>query len=125
VTRKAILLISHGSRSREARFEVNELSRAILKKIKCDILVCAFLEISKPDIMQGIEICEKTKATEITVLLNFLNSGRHVKTDIPKILKLAKKKFPHLSFVLTPPLGQHLKIPALFCERLNHRLKNK
>lgn len=125
MTRKAILLISHGSRSREARFEVNELSRAILKKMKCDILVCAFLEINKPDIMQGIEICEKTKATEITVLLNFLNSGRHVKTDIPKILKLAKKKFPRLSFVLTPPLGRHSKIPALFCEQINHRLKNK
>lgn len=112
--KRAALLISHGSRLLDAKKEVRALTKLLKQKTKIPIFECAFLEINHPDISEGIRICVKKGAQEITILQNFLNSGNHVRKDIPRIVESAKKEFPHVRFRLTIPIGQHKKIPALF-----------
>ena len=111
---KAVLLVSHGSHSPKTRKEVAALIRKLKKKMTGDFVSFAFLEIASPSIPEGISECVKKGATKIVILLNFLNSGKHVDHDIPRIVKEAGTKYPSIKFCLTSPVGQHPRITELF-----------
>ena len=115
---KAALLISHGSRFAETKKEVKRLVRALKAQSRLDVFEFAFLELEEPSIPEGIDICVQKGATEIVILFNFLNSGRHVDRDIPEIIEKARKRHPHIPIKVTPPVGQHKKIAELFLEML-------
>src|SRR5437016_3154177 len=118
--KKSVLLVSHGSRSSKTKEEVADLVQVLNQKTGIEIFEYAFLEIEKPSIPEGLDICVQKGATEIIVLLNFLNSGRHVNTDIPAIVDEAKKKYPSVHFSISQPVGQHSKITDLFVDLIQH-----
>ena len=116
---KAALLISHGSRSAKTKKEVETLVEKLKSLSGFKIFEYAFLEIEEPDIPKGIDLCAKKGAREIMVLLNFLNSGRHVDCDIPRIVAEARERYPSIHFSISKPVGQHPRIPELFKDLLN------
>lgn len=113
---KAILLVSHGSRAPETEKEIRDLIGQLKKVSKLPILEYAFLEITAPSIPEGIDTCIQKGAKEISVLLNFLNTGKHVNEDIPRIVDQAKKMYPNICFKITKPIGQHPGISGLFLD---------
>ena len=115
---KAVLLMSHGSRFQKTKEEVLELLGKIARQCDYDIYEVAFLELESPDIPQGIGMCVSKGATEVVVLLNFLNSGRHVDEDIPRILEETKQQHPHVKIKMTKPLGQTSHIADVFSKIL-------
>jgi sirohydrochlorin cobaltochelatase len=115
---KAVLIISHGSRSAKTKEEVRELIAKLKPLTSVALIECAFLELESPLIPQGIELCVSRGATEIIILLNFLNSGRHVDVDIPGIVEESRKKFPAVTITITQPVGQHEGIAKLFADML-------
>ena len=116
---KAVLLISHGSRSPKTKREIELLVKFLKRKSRIGIFEYAFLEIESPNIPDGIRMCVAKGASAIVVLLNFLNSGRHVDKDIPGIIKEERKKYPRVSIRITTPVGQHPKISDLFLGLIN------
>ncbi len=118
--KKAILLISHGSRSPRTKQEVAQLVEILKSQVSEALFEFAFLEIESPGIPEGIERCISKGATQIIVLLNFLNAGRHVDEDIPSIINAAQQKHPNIKFNITTPVGQHPKIANLFVDLINH-----
>ncbi len=117
----AILVISHGSHSPKTKQEVIALCQKLKTKLDPAIVEYAFLEIDKPSIPDGINHCLQKGATHVTVLLNFLNAGKHVDQDIPRIIKEAQRRYPNVTFHTTIPVGQHSKIPELFMDLLKHK----
>ena len=115
---KAALVISHGSRSSKTKQEVAQLVTRLQKRSRVPIWEFAFLEIESPSIPEGIETCLKKGADEVAILLNFLNSGKHVDEDIPRFIRQASKKYPGIRFHLSPPVGQHPKMADLFLKML-------
>ena len=115
---KAVLLVSHGSRLAETEREVSQLVGRLRRGGAGDIVEFAFLELESPSIPHGIDTCVDKGATRIVVLLNFLNSGRHVDVDIPAIVAEARKKHPEVSITITIPVGQHPGIDGLFLDIL-------
>lgn len=115
---KAILLVSHGSRSSETKEEVSELVERLRKAKAGEIVEYAFLELESPSIPEGIDICIEKGARQVIVLLNFLNSGRHVDVDIPQIVAQAQTKHPSVRMSITRPVGQHPDIVKLFLDFL-------
>ncbi len=113
---KAVLLISHGSRIAKTKQEVLLLIEKLKDLLKFSFIECAFLEIETPSIPDAIAGCVKNGATEIIILLNFLNAGRHIDFDIPQILNQARQQFSNTRIVLTEPIGQHSEIPQLFSQ---------
>ena len=116
---KAILLVSHGSRSSKTKEEVIELVKVLKFKTGIDIFEFAFLEIETPSIPEGLDICVQKGAKQVVILLNFLNSGRHVNNDIPAIVQEAKVKYPDVEFLISQPIGQHEKIADLFSDLIS------
>ncbi len=117
---KAVLLVSHGSRSAKTKEEVLELISVLKSRSGVSIFECAFLELEHPGIPDGIDLCVNKGARDIVILLNFLNSGRHVNTDIPEIVKESAGRHPNVKLSITGPVGQHPKIADLFLDLLNH-----
>jgi len=113
---EAILFLSHGSRSEESRRENAAMAGVIQEKTGFPVVEYAFLEASEPGIPEGIKRCAEKGATRITVLLNFLNSGRHVLQDIPVILEAERKKYAGIEIIMTPPVGTHPRIADLFSD---------
>ena len=117
---KAVLLVSHGSRSIQTKREVRQLLSRLKPVINTDILKYAFLEIERPSIPEAIDQCVKKGAQEIIILLNFLNAGRHVDEDIPEIIRKARQKHKNVQIISTIPVGQHPRIVHLFAHLVNH-----
>ncbi|MEI7998699.1 MAG: CbiX/SirB N-terminal domain-containing protein [Candidatus Omnitrophota bacterium] len=113
---RAVLLVSHGSYSSKVKEEVGKLSETLKLMTGIEIFEYAFLEVEMPDIAAGLETCIQKGSTEILVLLNFLNSGRHVNNDIPSIVREIQDKHPHITIKLSQPIGQHPKIKELFVD---------
>jgi sirohydrochlorin ferrochelatase len=117
---KAILLVSHGSRSPKTKEEITVLVNVLRQRFPSEIVEFAFLEIESPCIPEGIDRCISQGATEIVVTLNFLNAGRHVNEDIPSIVQASIKNHPQIKFTISKPIGQHAQIPNLFIDLINN-----
>jgi len=113
---KAVLLISHGSRSSKSRNEVVQLARWLKQHSDIEIVQHAFLDVDHPTIPEAIRLCADQGVRQIIVLLNFLNSGNHVLKDIPLLIESAQSKYPNISFQLTPHIGAHPNFPELFLD---------
>ena len=116
---KAVLFISHGSRFPRTEEEVRDFVETLKQKCDIPIFEYAFLDVMPPSIPEGIDACVAKGATEITVLMNFLNAGRHVDEDIPTIIGEARARYPEVTFHITKPVGQHDKIIDLFIDMIN------
>lgn len=114
----AVLLVSHGSRSAQARREIDALAGRLAKASGADVFESAFLEIEQPSIPEGLEACARKGALRITVLLNFLNSGRHAASDIPEIVRAFQAGHPGVECRITPCLAAHEGIDALYLDLL-------
>lgn len=111
---KSVLIISHGSRSQKTIDEVQVLVNK-LTRINPDIIFeYGFLELQHPSINGGIDLCIERGASHVLVLLNFLNSGRHVNCDIPEIVDRSRAKHPNIPITISSPVGQHDGIVHVF-----------
>ena len=116
----SVLLVSHGSRSAKTKEEVALLVEDLKQRTGIPIFEFAFLEIESPSISEGIDLCVSKGATRVMVLLNFLNSGRHVNNDIPEIVRTASEKYSGVQISISDPVGQHPKIADLFIDLIKH-----
>jgi len=113
---KAFLVVSHGSRNPKAAREIEDLTGRLRKKSGAEAVEAAYLEINSPDIPEGISKCVNQGATEVILLLNFLNAGNHVLEDVPALVEAARKRYPGVKFVLTPHLGANKKTDDIFLD---------
>lgn len=116
---KSILLVSHGSKVPQARKEIETLVDRLKKRSGIPVVEPAFLEIESPDIPTGIRTCVQKGATEVVILLNFLNSGRHAGKDIPQIIAEAKRLYPNVRFRITKPIAQHAYLVDIFLKLID------
>ncbi len=103
--KEGILFISHGSRGPEAGEEIAALATRLRPKLGVPVFETAFLEINTPGIAEGIEKCRQQGVTDLFVLLNFLNAGRHVRQDIPAEIEKARARHPGLRIQVSPHLA--------------------
>lgn len=113
---KSICLISHGSKSAKTKEEVLILVEKLKSQTGIENIQIGFLELESPSIPEGIEACINEGASEVLVLLNFLNSGRHVDKDIPEIVEGVKAKYPEINISISSPVGQHEQIVSVFAD---------
>ena len=117
---KALIILAHGSRKQESNQEIENLTndvRALVKR-EFDIVGYAFLEIAEPSLTNSIEKLVSKNISEITIFPYFLNSGVHIKNDIPDIVKNAHSKHPGCKFIILPPIGAYKEMPKIILEQL-------
>ena len=122
---KALLLIAHGSRSLESNEEICELCNALRTLMAnsqgkdFDMVECAYLELTKPDIETAIAVLVRDGAMTISVLPYFLAKGNHVNNDIPEIVAVAQNQYPDIKMNIVPHIGKAANMLKLLLEHLH------
>ena len=119
--KKALILIDHGSKVKEANDMLSRIVENLLKREDTgyEIIEFCHMELAPPTLDDAFTKCVKKGASEITVHPYFLVPGRHSKTDIPNMVKNLIDKFPGIDCKITEPLGLHDKILDVILERSN------
>lgn len=117
--KKYILLVSHGSREKSANREFKRITREYGAKHPGWKVTCAYLELASPSIPEALEsLIQKAKPKAIILLPFFLFSARHVKKDIPGILKTFRKKHPGTKIRMAKPLGPDPRLLSILDRRV-------
>lgn len=102
---KAILIVSHGSRSSDAIEEFNSVVNLVRLSGEFSIVKGAHMEISQPDIPSAVKDIAEAGSDEIIVVPYFLFQGNHIKKDIPEILNGLRAIYPNINIKLSNPIG--------------------
>ncbi len=117
--KKAVLIVGHGSKLKGFQRPMEQLARRLRQRKQYLIVLCAYLEITPPSIVDAIEHCIKKGADEVLVLPYFLLMGNHVKIDIPRIVSRAKKRYAKQAEIrLCPYLGYDDRLAEVAEKRL-------
>ncbi len=114
-----LIILAHGSRRAESNQEIRELAIKVkaLAASNYDLIEYAYLEVVSPSLPEAIENCMNKGALNITVFPYFLNSGNHVKRDIPNMVETAKEKHPDCSFKISACIGMIDDMPNLILQQ--------
>ena len=116
--KKALLIISHGSRRPVSNEEVQALTARVQKLSGGMTVECAFLEMTPPSVQQKIDELAAGGVTHIQVFPHFLAAGAHVTSDIPREIETARQKHPGISFSILAHLGSLPELPRLILGQL-------
>jgi len=118
-TKKALILVDHGSKVDKANKLLIEIVNLLKKKQNTgfDFITYCHMELCRPTIEDAFEQAVNSGATEVIVHPYFLAPGIHSKTDIPDMVNEAASKHPNIKYRVTEPLGVHDKILEVVLER--------
>jgi sirohydrochlorin ferrochelatase len=123
---KAILLIDHGSRRREANEMMDCMANLVQAVAGSAVIVrYAHMELSEPSIDAGVRNCVEAGATELIVFPYMLSPGKHSTGDIPRMVATAAEAYPELDVRVTNAFGVHEKLAELILERAGLAVVNR
>jgi sirohydrochlorin ferrochelatase len=115
---KAILIVDHGSRLREANDMLICMANLIQTMAGPDVVVRhAHMELAEPSIEAGFRNCVDAGADDITVFPYMLSPGKHSTSDIPRMVSEAANSHPGVRHSVTPAFGVHEKLGELILHR--------
>lgn len=116
--KRAILLIDHGSRRREANETLRCMADLVRYMLGEAVVVShAHMELVAPTVAEGFDVCVAKGALEVLVQPYLLAPGRHAATDIPRLVAEAAVRHPGVAYRVCEPLGVHAKLAELVIER--------
>jgi sirohydrochlorin ferrochelatase len=115
---KAILLIDHGSRRREANEMMDCMANLVQAVAGPGVIVrYAHMELAEPSIENGVRNCVEAGATDLVVFPYMLSPGKHSTGDIPRMIAAASTAYPQLNVRVTNAFGVHEKLAEVILER--------
>lgn len=117
-----IVIVDHGSRRAESNDMLLEVVRNYQEQSHFDIIEPAHMELADPTIADAFDNCVARGAMRIIVMPYFLLPGRHWYKDIPELSAAAAARHPHVSHLVTAPLGLHPMMNQLIDARIDYCL---
>jgi precorrin-8X/cobalt-precorrin-8 methylmutase len=117
--KRAILLLGHGSRRKQANAGLEYL--AVLAQAGLGMRVQpAYFQFERPDLADGVERLVGEGVTEIIVMPALLFPGVHMKEDIPAALNELRERYgDRVRLVLTEGFGPDPRLAEIIRERVN------
>ncbi|MFO0865934.1 MAG: CbiX/SirB N-terminal domain-containing protein [Gemmataceae bacterium] len=112
----ALLLMAHGSRSREANADLEYVAEQLCDGAY-DPVIASFLELAEPSILDGGRRCCEAGAKRVVMLPYFLSAGVHFQRDLQGIREQLASEHPQVEFVLAEPMGRHPGLLSIVLDR--------
>ena len=116
---RPLLMIGHGTRDTQGRQAFWDFAQAYQNLDFSRPVVPCFLELTKPTIEEGIDLCVAKGYTELSALPILLFAARHNKFDVTNELDRCRDRHPELKFYYGRHFGITPRILDLWQERLN------
>lgn len=117
----ARIVVGHGSRSAESAAAFQRFVQDYAARHPQEVIRFAYLQLAQPTLESVMHELAQECAV-VTLLPLFLFAAGHVKNDIPLLVARAERDFPNTRFVIAQPLGVHLALAELLCQRLHEAL---
>ena len=101
-----VVLFAHGSRDPLWHKPMEAVAAAMAKTQPATPVVCAYLELSTPDLSAACATLLARGVRNITVVPMFLGVGRHAREDLPLLMTDLKQQHPEVIFTLRPAVGE-------------------
>ena len=105
-----IVVFAHGSRRPEGNETVVRFVAQLRERLGCDRIEPAFMELGKPPIPAVIKRLVAQGCNHIHGYAFFLAPGAHLSEDIPFIFEQTLKKYPGVTWEISPAM---LEYPAM------------
>jgi len=103
---QGIVLFAHGSRDPLWRLPIEAVSQQIKNMSPSTKVMCAFLELTSPDLPTCVQKMSEQGLAHISVVPMFLGIGKHAREDLPEIMQELKTNYPHIQFDLRRAIGE-------------------
>jgi len=101
-----IILFAHGSRDPLWRLPIEAVADQIRQMSPGTEVMCAYLELTEPDLPLTVQIMSQRGVSKISVLPMFLGIGKHAREDLPLLMAEIEKAYPQLQFELRKAIGE-------------------
>ena len=96
----AIVLFGHGSRDPLWHRPMQAVAQRISAQEPDVQVLCAFLELTQPDLAQATLSLVQAGVQRITVVPMFLGLGKHAREDLPALVHAMRAQYPQVLFNL-------------------------
>ena len=118
----ALILLAHGSRDPNWAKPFQMLSANLKREHPNRKIELAFMELSEPSLNTVLTGYLEQGIVEVEVLPIFFAAGRHLKEDVPKMLKTFSET-RNVKVTLLGPIGEWPEFQNLLLEAINIHLK--
>ena len=115
-TRHGIVLFAHGSRDPLWHKPIEAVAAHIAALSPHTPVVCAYLELSTPDLATATQALLDRGVRAITILPMFLGVGKHAREDLPKLVVELQTAHTDAQFTLKPAVGENARLVQLMAE---------
>lgn len=113
IEQDAVVLLGHGSRDRSAIEESDRFLTYFRRWSGLKTVDQGYLEQVSPSIPEAIDRAVSKGAARVRALPLFLFPGRHIQSDLPRLLSEAQARHPRVAFFLGEALSRHPKLMEL------------
>jgi sirohydrochlorin ferrochelatase len=99
-----VLIFTHGSRLKDGNEIMVKLVDQVRRRLGYDLIEPCFMELGNPLIPVAIKKLISRGANHIFGYAFFLVPGSHLRVDIPFIFEQTLKKFPGVTYEISPPM---------------------
>ena len=115
---RAVVLVDHGSREREANRQLAAIAAALRRRLPARRIATAHLSLAAPTLPDAIDALAARGTREIVVMPYFLAPGRHATRDVPRLAREAGARHPGVRIRVAKPLGVHAGLVAAVAARV-------
>lgn len=110
---RGIVLFAHGSRDPRWQQPIEAVSTRVRQMDPHAHCLCAYLELSSPDLATATADLVAAGCLQVTVLPMFLGTGRHAREDLPVLVQQLASRYPGVHFHVATPVGEDPRVTAL------------
>ncbi len=111
-----IVLFAHGSRDPLWHKPIEAVAAHIATVSPNTPVVCAYLELSTPDLDTATHTLLQRGVQAITILPMFFGVGKHAREDLPKLVAELQTSHPDTHFTLKPAVGEDPRLVQLVAQ---------
>ncbi len=116
LTTRGIILFAHGSRDPLWHKPIEAVAAQIATLSPQTPVVCAYLELSTPDLATATRALLAQGVRGVTILPLFLGVGKHAREDLPILVDALQASHPDVQFTLQPAIGENTRLVRLMAE---------
>lgn len=115
-TKRGIVLFAHGSRDPLWHKPIEAVAAHITTLSPETPVVCAYLELSTPDLATATQTLAQRGVHSISILPMFLGVGKHAREDLPELVAELRASYPNTQFTLKAAVGEDARLVQLMAQ---------